>query len=184
MYEPDGTLRAIVPSDPIVGRNFAYRDWFKGLTARRQPYVSNVYRTDAGSKPLVVAVAVPILDDQGNAAGVLMATYSVDSLAAKFSTLEKGGWPGFAIVDGNGVIAASPNVGAQSEPVSASLSGLAAKALAGTEGSAEVAIGGEPHIVGFAPIRAARSWAALYERPGKPSGMATAMRLKKLVSAT
>jgi PAS domain S-box-containing protein len=176
-YEPDGTLRVIVPSDPIVGRNFAYRDWFKGLTAHRQPYVSNVYRTDAGSKPLVVAVAVPILDDQGNTAGVLMATYSVDNLARKFSALEKGGWPGFAIVDGNGVVAASPRVGAQSAPVNMSLSGLVGRALQGSEGAGKVSIDGESNFVGFAPIPRL-GWAALYEQP-ESQALATAMRLKQ-----
>jgi PAS domain S-box-containing protein len=177
VYEPDGTLRVIVPSDPIVGRNFAYRDWFKGLTAHSQAYVSNVYRTDAGSKPLVVAVAVPILDDRGNAAGVLMATYSLDNLAAKFSMLEKGGWPGFAIVDGNGVVAASPKVGAQSAPVNISLSGLVGRALQGSEGAGKVSVEGESDFVGFAPIPGL-GWAALYEQP-ESQALATATRLKR-----
>jgi hypothetical protein len=65
MYEPDGTMRAIVPPDKIVGQNFAYRDWYRGVTAHWQPYVSEVYRTAAGSSPLVVAVAVPIRDERG-----------------------------------------------------------------------------------------------------------------------
>ena len=89
VYETDGTLRAIVPSDPIVGWNFAYRDWYRGVTAHWQPYVSEVYRTTAGSKPLVVAVAVPIRDKQGNPTGILMATYSLAELAAKFTTIEQ-----------------------------------------------------------------------------------------------
>ena len=177
VYEPDGTLRVIVPSDPIVGRNFAYREWFQGVTAHRQPYVSNVYRTDVGSKPLVVAVAVPILDDQGNAAGILMATYRVDDLTAKFSTIEKGGWPGFVIVDRNGVIAASPKVGAQSAPVNISLSGLVGRALQGSEGAGKVSVDGESNFVGFAPIPGL-GWAALYEQP-ESQALATAMRLKR-----
>jgi PAS domain S-box-containing protein len=176
VYEPDGTLRVIVPSDKIVGRNFAYRDWYKGVSAHWQPYVSNVYRTDAGSKPLVVAVSVPILDDQGNLAGILMATYSVEALASKFNALNQGGWQGFTIVDSNGVVVASPNIAAQSKPANVALAGLVSKALSGTEGSAEVRVSDEPHVVGYAPI-SKLGWAALYDRP-ESEGLAPAMRLK------
>ncbi len=173
IYEPDGTLRVIVPSDKIVGRNFAYRDWYKGVVARWQPYVSNVYRTDAGSKPLVVAVSVPILDDQGNAAGILMATYSVDALAAKFNAM---GWEGFAIVDANGVVAASPNIAPPSATANISLSGLVGKAMHRAEGSDKVILDGENNFVGYAPIPRL-GWAALYERP-ESLALAPAMRLK------
>jgi PAS domain S-box-containing protein len=176
VYEPNGMLRVIVPSDPIVGRSFAYRDWFRGVAAHWQPYVSNVYRTDAGSKPLVVAVAVPILDDRGSVAGILMATYSVDALAAKFSTLGQGGWPGFVIVDGNGVVAASPKIGAQSAPVNISLSGLVGRALEGAEGTGKVSVDGETSFVAFAPV-SRLGWAALYEEP-ESQALATATRLK------
>jgi len=176
VYEPDGTLRVIVPSDPIKGQTFAYREWYKGVAAHWQPYVSNVYRTAAGSKPLVVAVAVPILDDRGTPTGILMATYSVEALAAKFASIDRGGWQGFIIVDGNGVVAASPNVAAQSEPANISLSGLVGKALHGEEGSGKVTIDGENSFVGYAPIPKL-GWAALYQRP-ESEALAPAMRLK------
>jgi PAS domain S-box-containing protein len=176
IYEPDGTLRVMVPTDPVVGHNFAYRDWYKGVAGHWQPYVSNVYRTAAGSRPLVVAVAVPMLDDQGNPTGILMATYSVDALAAKFKAMDQGGWQGFVIVDSNGVIVASANIAAQSEPVNISLSGLVGKALGGAEGSNKVRIDGESNFVGYAPI-SRLGWAALYERP-ESLALAPAMRLK------
>jgi PAS domain-containing protein len=175
-YETDGTLRAIVPSDPIVGKNFAQRDWYRRVTADWQPYVSEVYRTAAGSQPLVVAVAVPIRDENGNPTGILMATYSLADLAAKFNTIEKGGWEGFIIVDQHGVIAASPSIGSQSEPQSISLSGVVGRALAGTEGSARVAIDGQNDFVGYVPIPRL-GWAALYERP-ESQALAPAMRLR------
>ncbi|MBZ5693843.1 MAG: response regulator [Acidobacteriia bacterium] len=163
-YDTDGTLRAIVPSDPIVGQNFAYRDWYRGVAAHWQPYVSEVYRTAAGSNPLVVAVAVPIRDDQGNPAGILMATYSLAQLAAKFTAIEQGGWEGFVIVDQHGVVAASPEIQSQSGPVSIAAYGLVGRALAGAEGSDKAAIDGQNRFVGFAPIPRL-GWAALYERP-------------------
>ncbi len=176
VYETNGTLRAIVPSDPIVGQNFANRDWYRGVTAGWQPYVSEVYRTAAGSRPLVVAVAVPIRDEHGNPVGILMATYSLADLAAKFNSIEKGGWEGFVIVDQHGVVAASPEIQSQSEPVSISLSGLVGRALSNAEGSDRVRIDGQDRFVGFAPIPRL-GWAALYQRPASQA-LAPAVRLK------
>ncbi|HXQ25118.1 MAG TPA: cache domain-containing protein [Candidatus Acidoferrales bacterium] len=176
VYETDGTLRAIVPSDRIVGWNFAYRDWYRGVTAHWQPYVSEVYRTAAGSQSLVVAVAVPIRDDHGSPAGILMATYSLAQLAGKFNTLEQGGWEGFVIVDQHGVVAASPEIQSQSGPVSVSASGLVGRALTGAEGSDKATIDGQSSFVGFAPIPRL-GWAALYERPVSQA-LAPAARLR------
>ena len=176
VYETNGTLRAIVPSDPIVGKNYAYRDWYRGVTSGWQPYVSEVYRTAAGSRPLVVAVAVPIRDEHSNPAGILMATYSLADLAAKFNSIEKGGWEGFVIVDQHGVVAASPEIRSQSEPVSISLSGLVGRALSNAEGSDRVRIDGQDRFVGFAPIPRL-GWAALYQRPASQA-LAPAVRLK------
>ncbi len=164
VYDTKGTLRAIVPPDPILGQNFAYRDWYRGVSAHWEPYVSEVYRTAAGSQPLVVAVAVPIRDEHGKPTGFLMATYSLANLAAKFNTIDKGGWDGFVIVDQHGVVAASPTIGAQTEPESISLSGLVGRALAGAEGSAKVTIDGQNSFVGYVPITRL-GWAALYQRP-------------------
>jgi PAS domain S-box-containing protein len=177
VYEPDGTLRVIAPADPIVGRNFAYRDWYRGLSSSGKPYVSAVYRTDAGSKPLVVAVVVPIRDDHGNLAGMLMATYSLAELSAKFSSLENGQWQGFTIVDQHGVIAASADVKEQSQPVSLSLSGLVDRAISGEEGSAKVSIDDEKRFVGYSPIRNL-GWAALYVRPENQT-LVPALHLKR-----
>jgi len=164
VYETDGTLRAIVPADPIVGRNFAFRDWYRGVTSDWQPYVSEVYRTAADSEPLVVAVAVPINGEDGKPAGILMATYSLAELAAKFNTIEKGGWEGFVIVDQHGVLAASSDIASRTEAARVSVGGLVDRALAGQHGSASVDVDGRSMYVGFTPIPRL-GWAALFERP-------------------
>src|SRR6266481_8483927 len=42
-YETDGTMRFIAPVDPaVMNTNFAYRDWYKGVTQHWRPYVSEV----------------------------------------------------------------------------------------------------------------------------------------------
>jgi diguanylate cyclase (GGDEF)-like protein/PAS domain S-box-containing protein len=58
-----GRTVALYPQQPeVVGRDFAFRDWFKGAARTGRPYVSEAYRTVAGGTPLVVGVATPVLD--------------------------------------------------------------------------------------------------------------------------
>ena len=57
-----GTLTADFPVSPEVrGQNFAFRDWYTGVTRSRSPYVSQIYRRTATPPYNVVAVAIPIL---------------------------------------------------------------------------------------------------------------------------
>jgi PAS domain S-box-containing protein len=174
-YDTNGTLKAIAPPDKIVGWNFAYRDWYRGVTAHWQPYVSEVYRTAAGSHSLVVAVAVPIRGEQGNPNGILMATYSLSQLTDKFRAIERGSSADFCVLDQHGAAAASPSVDSQSDPVRISVPGVSERALAGTEGCSRTRLNGQNVFVGFAPV-SHLGWAALYER-SESQALAPAVRL-------
>ena len=176
VYDVDGTLRLIEPNDKIVGDNFSYRDWYRGLTAHWQPYVSEVYRTAAAPNPLVVAVAVPIRDSNGKPTGIAMGTYSLAALARKFSAIEKGATADYYVVDQHGVVAAARNVDAQSAPVKASASTVVSQALAGAEGGEQLRIGNENTFVAFAPAPRL-GWAVLYSRP-ESVALAPALHLK------
>jgi PAS domain S-box-containing protein len=175
VYDTDGTLEAISPPDKIVGWNFAYRDWYRGVTAHWQPYVSEVYRTAADSNLFVVAVAVPIRDEHGNPAGILMATYSLSRLTGKFRAIERGGSADFYVLDQHGVVAASPQINSQNQPQHIAASALANRALAGQEGSDRSWIDGKNAFVGFAPVPRL-GWAVLYGRP-ESQALAPVVRL-------
>ena len=57
----DGRLIEIVPSTPaIVGKDFSFRDWYRGVTTTGRTYVSEAYKTQATGHPNVVAVATPV----------------------------------------------------------------------------------------------------------------------------
>ena len=175
VYEPNGTMRAIAPSDKIVGQNFAYRDWYRGVVAHWQPYVSEVYKTAAGSGPLVVAVAVPIHDELGNPSGILMATYSLSQLENEFNILEKGATGDFYVVDQHGVLAAARGLNA-TEPRRLSASPAVTRSLGGEEGSGQFSIDGKNSFVGFAPVPGLQ-WAVLYARM-ESDALAPALRLR------
>src|SRR5881397_203070 len=72
VYDPSGTQLAVYPPELRSGHNYAYRDWYKGVSRDWRPYVSEVYQTGTSGNPLVVAVAVPIRNDQREVIGILM----------------------------------------------------------------------------------------------------------------
>ncbi len=77
---PSGTLLEIVPATPaIMGKDFAFRDWYKGVRRTGRPYISEVYRTQAAGQELVVAAAAPIRTLDGRRElGILVAAYGLD----------------------------------------------------------------------------------------------------------
>ncbi len=73
LADPRGTLRADVPQAAQVrGRNFAHRDWYKGVSRDWQPYVSPLYRRSAAPQRNVIAVAIPIRGPGDGVAGILV----------------------------------------------------------------------------------------------------------------
>ena len=76
-----GTSLSTFPPEPSVyGTNFAYRDWFKGLVASGQPFVSNAIETKEASHALAVTVTDYISGSHGRPIGVLGANYSLESI--------------------------------------------------------------------------------------------------------
>jgi PAS domain S-box-containing protein len=88
VYDAAGTMRAIYPPDPgSINKNFAFRDWYKGVVSQSGSYVSEVYKTTVGNHPQVVAVAVPLKNSQGQMIGILMASEKVDTVLKEIHAL-------------------------------------------------------------------------------------------------
>lgn len=114
VFDTAGTMRAIYPDDPaILHKNFAYRDWYKGVTRNWSPYVSSLYQTAAASHEFVVAVAVPIRDENGKPIGILMAPYTTDTIRHWNRYLPKSSSRFIEVVDQQGTAV----VGARSSDV-------------------------------------------------------------------
>ena len=64
---PTGRLLGIYPATPaIIGKNYQFRDWYKGVMRTNKTYISSLYRTQATGHGFVVAVATPVRDRQGH----------------------------------------------------------------------------------------------------------------------
>ena len=74
---PDSTVWANYPVDrQVMNKDLSHRDWYKGVSKEWKPYISSVYKLIVGEKDLAVAVAVPILDEEGKVIGILATAQS------------------------------------------------------------------------------------------------------------
>jgi signal transduction histidine kinase/DNA-binding response OmpR family regulator len=152
LAETDGTLIDIVPATPsIVGKNYSFRDWYKGVTRTGRPYVSQAYRTQATGERLVVAAAVLVRDDRQRQIAILVAAYSLEHLqnfsrgvaAAQGVTLK--------VTDHRGTLVAEPGrappglVSRRSDP-------RVAAALAGRSGIVELDTPDGRRLSAYAPV--------------------------------
>ena len=107
MYDLDGKMRVIYPPEPsMLGQSFAYRDWYKGVSRDAKPYISEVYQSAVPPFQMVVAIAVPVRDENGRAIGILMGADSLHRLDQQLEeTRLEGGWS-ILLTDQRGNLAA------------------------------------------------------------------------------
>lgn len=79
--KPDGRLVSIVPATPeLIGRSFAFRDYYRGVTRTGRTYVSESFVVASRNQPLSVAVADLVPAPDGGAAGILAASYDLAAI--------------------------------------------------------------------------------------------------------
>ena len=150
-----GVERADAPPLPgAVGKSFAHRDWYRGVTATWRPYVSEPYRRTAAPPRYVIAVAIPIESAAGARLGILVLQVKLDSFRrwSREVMLEDAGFVYF--VDRRGRVIAHPDVPAQAPIVDVSHAALVRRVIAGERG---VLVGDDPlrpgaHVSAFEPV--------------------------------
>ncbi|MGB8649262.1 MAG: EAL domain-containing protein [Mycobacteriales bacterium] len=77
-----GRSAVIYPAQPsLIGKDFSFRDWYRGVSATGRPYVSAAYRSAASGHPLVVGVAAPVVDGTRRL-GYLTVLWQLDTVRA------------------------------------------------------------------------------------------------------
>ncbi len=70
-----GTIWIIWPDRPdVLGKNFAWRDWYRGVTRKKTPYVGEAVLRVTGEKDTAIHIAAPIFDEKGEIIGILLNT--------------------------------------------------------------------------------------------------------------
>lgn len=151
-------LTHVEPATPaIVGVDFSFRDWCRGVQASGAPYVSEAYRTAIVGEPLVVAVAVFVRsvrdDDIGRPLGIVGVTYSLDALGDFADSLARAHGLHLLITDQRGsvLVGNSSHVRADGLPSARSDPRVGA-ALAGRSGSARSTGAQGDRLSAFAPV--------------------------------
>jgi PAS domain S-box-containing protein len=165
VYDLDGTLRAIYPPQPtVLNRNFAYRDWYQGVTREWKPYVSEVYQTVVSPNELVVASAVPLTDAQGRPVGILMAPFAVDTISQWLAEAKlEDAWT-ISLVDHNGHLAAHPEMDPRVPAVDLGSYEPIRQVRAGRAGNGTFERDGDTFFARYQPVRP-YGWAVLVEQP-------------------
>ncbi len=164
-YDLDGTMRAVCPPEPtVLNRNFAYRDWYKGVARQWKPYISEVYQTAVAPYQLVVAIVVPIEDQAGEPIGILMAPYTLDTMSRYLvETRIEGAWT-ISLVDQHGHLSARPNIDSYSAPIDLSGYEPVKRLRAGDTGHGMFVHGNEVFFAGYRPV-GSYGWGVLVEQP-------------------
>ena len=155
LADPHGTLAEIVPETPtILGKDFSYRDWYRGVVASGRPYVSEAYQSAAAGNPLVVGAAAPVhaTGPDGPVVGILVAGYSLDALngfTREFDRVQK---VSLRITDQRGVVVAASRAGA-SGLVNVHTEPNVRRALAGRSGVGVGRVRGDRVVEAYAPVR-------------------------------
>ncbi len=135
LADPGGTLMADIPPVPEVrGKNFSFRDWYRGVSAKWEPYISEVYKRAAAPQNNVVAVAVPIRSAAQKVAGILVLQVQLDTFLEWSKGIEVGSGGFVYFVDKKGRVAAHPRYSPQGEILDYSTVSSVQKALRGERG--------------------------------------------------
>ena len=165
IYDLDGTLRAIYPNDPgVLDHNFAFRDWYKGVSREWKPYVSEVYQTAVIPQQLVAALAVPVNDDRGRPIAIVMAPYAVETLSRRLLMNDAGGSWTISLVDQKGHASAYPEADFSSAPLDLSAYEPVQHMRAGNSGTGTFARDGVQYFARYEPI-SPYGWGVLVEQP-------------------
>jgi len=186
LADADGTLMADVPELPDVrGRNFSYREWYKGLRSRGgQPYISPIYKRAAPPQVNVFAVAVTVTRADGSAAGILVLQVRSVSFLEWVSGIDVGPEGVVYVTDSAGQIAFHSK--RYAEIGSRDLSGapVAGRLRRGESG---VDIGPDPldselSVVAYAPV-ARYGWGVVAQQSTRAAFAARDEQLRRLAVA-
>jgi signal transduction histidine kinase len=183
LTDPAGTLIADVPELPGVrGRNFAFRDWYKGVSRNWLPYVSDVYQRAGAPRYDVIAITVPIKADDQSVLGILVLQIRLDTLVEWIRAIEVGPSGFVYVVDRKAHVAAHPKFQDSGKEVDFSAVPAVQKALRGERGieAAWNPVEKEERIVAYEPVPD-YNWAVFVQQPASAAFEVRDASLKRLL---
>lgn len=141
LFDSKGTVMAVTPLTPsireVIGKNFAHRDYYQGVSKDWRPYISEVFKRAVEPKYNVVSVAIPIKSDaisDQKIIGILLLTIKLDVILEWAREIEVGTGGFTYFVDRNGHVAGHPKFSSYSDVVDFSEVPVVKKVLGGEKG--------------------------------------------------
>lgn len=114
LFDPQGIIRAATPLTPelsaIMGKDFSYRDYYKGVSKNWEPYVAEAIKPAVPLGYNLIPVATPIKSQQGAVLGILLLNIKLDAIAAWSKKIDVGPTGFVYIVDQRGHLIAHPTL--------------------------------------------------------------------------
>lgn len=181
----DGILMADLPEVAEVrGRSFAYRDWYKGVKSRGQPYVSPVYKRAAPPQINVFAVAAPITRPDGDIAGFLVLQLRIETFLEWIGGIDVGRDGFVYVTDSRGQIAFHSKLPASGDIRDVSTLPLVQRLRRGERG-VEIAadpFGQQETVSAYSPV-ARYGWGVIAQQPTHIAFAARNEQLRRLLAA-
>jgi len=165
--DKQGTLWAIYPKRPeVLGKNFAYRDWYKDVSKEWKSSISGVYLRVVAEKDLAVSICIPIFNETGQVIGILQNTHRTVSLSNIIKQMPLDSGTFITVTDRKGQIIYSSEHDVKTEikpyPFHAGMKkAMAAKNI--TFAVDDPNLGGRTRYISFAPV-ANIGWTVFVER--------------------
>jgi signal transduction histidine kinase len=183
LADPAGTLMADTPALPEVrGKNFASRDWYRGVSSNWKPYVSDVYQRAAEPRHNVVAAAIPVKAEKEKIVGILVLQVQLNALVTWSNSIDIGPSGFVYVVDRKGQLAAHPRLPSQGEILNYSSVPVVQKMLRQQSGVEIIfdPIENDERIAAYAPIPG-MGWGVIATQPTQTAFARRDENLKRLV---
>ena len=162
-----GTLWTAYPERPeLLGKSFAYRDWYKEISKEWKANISDVVLLVVGEKDSAFQISVPIFDETGQVIGILLSTQRTVGLSSLIKHLPLDPGTFITITDRKGQIACSSRHNVEKEIRSYPFHSNIKKAMAANNKTFAVddpIFVGRTHYISFAPVGNI-GWTVLIER--------------------
>ena len=136
------------PNEPaVIGKSFAQRDWYRGVTRGETTYVSSAYHRMAGRQERSIAIATPVRSPEGEPTGYLVAQVLVSSLERQLAQPVRPDSGGIVVIDRAG----APVIELGFLPGAAPGAALTPLLRSDDPAQGRVQIAGAPYLVASAP---------------------------------
>jgi two-component system, sensor histidine kinase and response regulator len=132
-----GRILDVRPFDPtLIGKDYSFRDWYRGVVRTKATYVSSAYASAAPGRPRVVAGVAPVRGPGRETVGYIVAAYGVAAVRTFVDRVEMANDVALTVTDQEGSLLAGPGV-EPSRILTLSREPWVAEALAGRSGMVE-----------------------------------------------